>query len=490
MKNLQIVENSNEQKLHNYSNNKVLEFLKTNMYLGIKGEINYRLSSNDAFIPTKDFKGLECVLSNFSGYNIDLSSFYNKKNKEDNEEKLKISPEDLKLVTEDIFDPFSKEEFILKNNGTYLLNKFKPSYYMQLDSNKMDLRYFDIEKTTIFLLILNLVNNNKHRAYWVINWLAYFFQGLKKSQVALVLVGIEGTGKGVLFENVIKPLIGESYTKTINDKSIDTKYKGGLVENVLFFHLDEISSQRAANDSIRNFLKALITNPTITAEKKNKTLEKETSLHGQVLFSTNEYDAIEIGVNDRRYTVFSTGDKLANINFLGCGNYDNLAFEIKKELEIVAIYLKNYPVDKQMADTALSTPEKDEMIRQYALKQQVKVVKQQKVLQQPKLTNLQTKVLAFVNALICRNYNVFNSIIDADKMELKNEILADLQQGIFRIENLLPAFKTLYGGRSFGTNSEFLRELQMANNLLFSNQNIRQFQIGDEIKHFMILPFL
>ena len=50
MKNLQIVENSNEQKLHNYSNNKVLEFLKTNMYLGIKGEINYRLSSNDSFI--------------------------------------------------------------------------------------------------------------------------------------------------------------------------------------------------------------------------------------------------------------------------------------------------------------------------------------------------------------------------------------------------------------------------------------------------------
>ena len=76
------------------------------------------------------------------------------------------------------------------------------------------------------------------------------------------------------------------------------------------------------------------------------------------------------------------------------------------------------------------------------------------------------------------------------KLELKNEILSDLQRGIFRIENLLPAFKTLYGGRSFGTNSEFLRELQMVNYAMFSNQNIRQFQIGDEIKHFMILPFL
>lgn len=401
---------------------------------------------------------------------------------------LKISPEDLKLVTDDVFNPHAKEEFIEQDNGTYKRNKFKPSYYMQL-SNKIDFQYFDIEKTVIFLFILNLGNNDRYRAYWIINWLAYFFQGLKKSQVALVLVGIEGTGKGVFVENIIKPLFDENYVKTINDKSLDTKFKGGLVEDTLFFYLDEISSQRSDNDSIRNFLKALITNPSITAEKKNKTLEKETPLYGQVLFSTNEYDAIEIGVNDRRYTVCSTGDKLVNINFLGFGNYDNLAFEIKKELEIFAPYLKAFKVDEKMANTALSTSEKDEMIYQYAMKQQVKVAKQQKVLQQPKLTKLQTKVSAFVNALIYRDFNIFNSIIDADKMELKNEILSDLQQGIFRIENLLPAFKTLYGGRSFGTNSEFLRELQMANNLLFSNQNIRPFQIGDEIKHFILLPF-
>jgi hypothetical protein len=402
---------------------------------------------------------------------------------------LKISPEDLKLVTEEIFDPFSKEEFIEQDNGTYKRNKFKPSYYVQLDSNKIDFRYFDIEKTVIFLFILNLINNDRDRAYWIINWLAYFFQGLKKSQVALVLVGIEGTGKGVCVENIIKPLFGENYVKTINDKSLNTNYKGGLVENVLFFYLDEISSQRSANDSIRNFLKALITNPSITAEKKNKTLEKETPLYGQVLFSTNEYDAIEIGVNDRRHTVFSTGNKLANINFLGFGNYDSLAEALKGELEIFASYLKTFKVDEKMANTALDSREKDEMIYQYAMKQQVKVAKQQKVLQQPKLTKLQTKVSAFVNALIYRDYNVFNSIIDTDKLELKNEIFADLQRGIFRIENLLPTFKTLYGGRSFGTNSEFLRELQMANHFLFSNQNISPVQIGDEIKHFMVLPF-
>ena len=110
-----------------------------------------------------------------------------------------VKPKDLIIVSREIFNPQSNKQFIKSENGTYLLNRYKPSYYMQLDSEKVDLLNFDIEKTVIFMLILNLVNGNRYRAYWIINWLAYFFQGLKKSQVALVLVGKEGTGKGVLF---------------------------------------------------------------------------------------------------------------------------------------------------------------------------------------------------------------------------------------------------------------------------------------------------
>ena len=83
MKNLQIVENSNEQKLHNYSNNKVLEFLKTNMYLGIKGEINYRLYPNESYTPTKDFKSLENLFKNITKINFDLSDFYAKRKSSD-----------------------------------------------------------------------------------------------------------------------------------------------------------------------------------------------------------------------------------------------------------------------------------------------------------------------------------------------------------------------------------------------------------------------
>src|SRR5574344_10754 len=477
MKNLQIVENSNEQKLHNYSNNKVLEFLKTNMYLGIKGEINYRLSSNDSFISTKDFKGLECVLSNFSGYNIDLSSYYNKKNKEDNEEKLKISPEDLKLVTEEIFDPFSKEEFIEQYNGTYKLNNFKPSVYMLLDYELKKELKFHLENSAIGKLILHLVNYDRQRLYWVINWLAYFFQGLKKSQVALVLLGEQGAGKGILFNEVIKPLFGENFVKTINDKSLNTNYKGSLVEKTLFLNLDEISAKNSSS-SVKNFLKVLVTNASITAEKKFKNLEKETPIYGQILITSNELYALEIESSDRRFTVFSTSGNLANYDFLGYGNYESLSAAIKSELKSFSIYLKNYHVDEKSANTALNTTEKDNLIQQY-----------QRATYKPiKMTKLQKNLREFSEAIRCRNLNLFNTIVDENKLQLKQEIFWDLQNGIFRVENLLPAFKTLYGSRSFGTNSELLRALQDINLNLFTTQNIRLNKIGDEQKEYLILP--
>src|SRR5574344_2709119 len=473
MKNLQIVENSNEQKLDNYSNNKVLEFLKTNMYLGIKGEINYRLSSNDSFIPTKDFKGLECVLSNFSGYNIDLSSFYNKKNKEDNEEKLKISPEDLKLVTEEIFDPFSKEEFIEQYNGPYKLNNFKPSVYMLLEHELNQELIFNLENSAIGKLILHLVNYDRQRLYWVINWLAYFFQGLKKSQVALVLLGVQGAGKGILFNEVIKPLFGEDFVKTINDKSLNTNYKGSLVENTLFFNLDEISAKNSSS-SVKNFLKALVTNASITAEKKFKNLEKETPIYGQILITSNELYALEIEPSDRRFTVFSTSGNLSHYSFLGYGSYEALSNAIKSELESFAIYLKNYYVDEKMANTALNTVEKDELIRQYQTRQDKEMLKLQP--KQPKLTKLQQNIIEFAEAIRCRNLNLFNTIVDENKFQLRYEIYLDLQNNLFKLENLLPTFQALYGKRFFTSSSEFLRELQKYNSSLFGMYNIKMYK--------------
>ena len=457
----------------------VLDENGISIYLDKKGYINYRLSPNEPHNSTKDHKSLENIFKNITGVNFDLSAFKERRKSNDEdyvEVKLSITPEDLKLVTEDIFNPFSKEEFILQANSTYKLNNFKPSVYMLLDYEfKKELK-FHFENSAIGKLILHLVNYDRQRLYWIINWLAYFFQGLKKSQVALVLLGEQGAGKGIFFNEVIKLLFGEDFVKTINDKSLNTNYKGSLVENTLFFNLDEISA-KSSSSSVKNFLKALVTNASITAEKKFKNLEKETPIYGQILITSNELYALEIEPSDRRFTVFSTGGNLSHCNFLGYGSYETLADSIKNELESFAIYLKNYQVDKEYANTAMNTLEKGNLIHQYQMTNYKPI----------KLTKLQTNVIEFVEAIRSRNWNFFNIIVDEDKLQLKNEIFSDLQHNVFRVDNLLPAFKALYGNRSFSTNSELLRELQKYNLFLFGLHNTQIYIVNNEQKSFLIL---
>ena len=345
---------------------------------------------------------------------------------------------------------------------------------------------FNLENSAIGKLILHLVDNNINRLYFVANWLAYFFQGLKKSQVALVLLGEQGAGKGILFNEVIKPLFGEDFVKTINDKSLNTNYKGSLVENTLFFNLDEISAKNSSS-SVKNFLKALVTNASITAEKKFKNLKKEIKIYGQIIVTSNELYALEIEPSDRRFTVFSTSGNLSHCNFLDYGDYESLLNAIKNELELFAIYLKNYPIDEKNANTALNTTEKDELIRQYQMKQYKEMLKLQP--KQPKLTKLQQNIIEFVEAIRFRNWNLFNTIIDENKLQLKQEIFWDLQNNLFKVDNLLPAFQALYGKRFFTSSSEFLRELQKYNSSLFGMYNIKMYKNSNNaaIEYFCLL---
>ncbi len=448
------------------------------------GDIYYRLSTNESFIHAKSPRKLENILKNILNRKVDLSCFYNNNSKKDEEEHdLVISVEDLKLVTNEVFDPSWKQEFILQEDNRYKLNKFKPSYYMQLNENLEQVNPVNLS-SAIIKLIIHLANGDKQRAVWIINWLAYFFQRLKKSQVALVLLGVQGAGKGIFFNEIIKPLFGEKFVKTINDKSLNTNYKGALVENTLFFNLDEISANKNSSSSIKNFLKALVTNESITIEKKFKNLEKETLIHGQILITSNELYVLEIEPTDRRFTVFSTGESLSNCNFLGFGNHEYLSKAIKSELESFAIFLKKFSLDEKNANTALNTLEKNELISKYQIEQQKNILKAK-----PKSIKLEENLKEFRNAIKFRNFSFFDSIVDFDKQRLKNEIIFDLHHNIFRIDNLLPTFKTVYGGRSFSTNSEFLRKLQEIEPLLFSSINCKDCSIDEEIKKVFLLSY-
>lgn len=473
----------NNWKKHN--NNQLLNEIEKkggSLWLNVNGELVYSLSKDAPTTISKSVKQANLVFSNYLNKDVMLL-------KESDDNTSSISVKDLIMVQSEEFNPNVLKEFFKRNNLHYR-NLFKPSKYLLI--NKQESENTNKANFTIYKLLNHLVDYNNERLIYLINWLAYFFQGLKKSQAALVLRGDQGAGKGILFNEILTPLFGEDYCTTINDKSLRSAYLGGIVENKIFFNLDEVSQQKAQSTSIKNFLKALVTNKSITAEKKFVTTQNETKIYGQVLITSNEPYVLDIEDSDRRYTVFTTGGNLLHSNYLGYGSYDKLSNKIEQELMQFSSYLKSLKVNKRLANKALDTPEKDElkqMRRNRELEKQQRLQKNMPVLNIPKVHNA---IFKFSQAIRSKDFNYF-SIIKFEEEPLFIDIKNDLEKNIFKIKNLLPTFKLIHGNElNIRYVSILLKELGKFDPVQFNFSNYKQTKLesGETIDYLQIVPFV
>ena len=307
---------------------------------------------------------------------------------------------ELLLVASEEFNTNELQEFYEKD-GSWHLNLFKPSKYLMLLAGHYNY------PTATLRLVEHLVNYDQERLWYFLNWLAWFFQTLNKSQVSILFKGVQGAGKGTFFK-IIRLLFGEEYCKEINGDSLKSNYLGAIIENTLFINFDELSYSTIGKSSFNSFLKALITNDSITAEKKNVDLVRPTKLYAQTILFSNDEHPIPIEESDRRITALTTGGNLALINYLGYGSYQQLEDAILIELEDFAIFLKSFNVDSEKANMALFTPEKEAMI------------------------NMTANILGnFVNAIITRNLLYFQPLQYVN-FALFNSFTIDLQNNIVR----------------------------------------------------------
>ncbi len=321
-----------------------------------KFKFEYKFVTNDK-IETYSLSELPHIMGSDLDIELKIIKTIEKKAKKDDEENLEpkyiISIYDLIKIQGDKFNPSILKEYYAED-GLFYRNTFKPTQYMKLnaDENK--------EFPTIKLLILNLVNHKIDRYNWIINWLANFFQTLVKSQCALVLIGEQGSGKGIFYNEIIKKLFGEDYCIQTGNAALKTNYKGALLKDKLFINFNEIATRN--NTDIKNFLKALITDKSAIEEEKQITMRESVELFGQILITSNDNFPIDIEEHDRRYSVFSTAMNIQKSNYFGYGNYENLIVHIEDELEDFAKFLKSYDVNKELVNTPLNTVEKQAII--------------------------------------------------------------------------------------------------------------------------------
>lgn len=359
-----------------------------------------------------------------------------------------IRPVDLRNV-EERFTPFVNAEFY---NGDYGVcrTSFRPSPYLMLKDRKTkrtDIQDFD----WIQLLIGNLVNGNDDYAQWMINWLAGFFQTLKRSGVSLVIKGVQGSGKGIFFKHIITPLFGEKYCVMVDQNRIESQFMP-WVPGMLFYNLNEIAVDAKSRKNLRNFLKHLVTEESVFVELKHKDA-RDIDLFGHILITTNDHLPIEIEHSDRRFTVFQTGPSLADLNLKG----EDMVAGIAKELEDFALFLRHYPVDWAQYGKCIDSPAKAAIVE-----------------------NTNSKLENFVNAILTRDVTYFEVLLESERVEdrhVYDDISDGFDRGFIAQPRLVAAYRIIFD-KSGATAQSVGKQLRLINPEVFGADKLVKYGGG------------
>lgn len=136
-----------------------------------------------------------------------------------------------------------------------------------------------------------------------VNWVAGVVQLRCKTGTAWVLHGVQGTGKGVLFNRILKPMLGESNARAITMAQLEEPYNDYL-EGTQLVLVDEVqvSSLREAR-KIDALLRTYITEPVVNIRRMRANAYK-TASYCNFILASNQPDPVGLGSKeDRRFHV-------------------------------------------------------------------------------------------------------------------------------------------------------------------------------------------
>ncbi|MCK4821937.1 hypothetical protein KA005_39600, partial [bacterium] len=155
-----------------------------------------------------------------------------------------------------VFNPTTNKVIDIPNKW---VNKFSPSIYMQLEG----ITNIGIPPT-IDKVISSVCGDDNASKEHFLNWLAFIFQTRQKAGTGFIFHGRTGTGKGVLFDKIIRPLLGEKYVNELIIDNLSDQFNQYL-ETSLILWIDEFSVGDGRNASaLMNKLKNLVTENTVT----------------------------------------------------------------------------------------------------------------------------------------------------------------------------------------------------------------------------------
>lgn len=200
----------------------------------------------------------------------------------------------------------------------------------------------------IYALLMNLHEEDEKAVEYVINLLALFFRDKKKIEKAIIHAGIQGSGKGVLFNNIIAILFGKDYVIQVSGKHLKSNFNH-MLENKLGVNFNEISANFKQHDTAGEDLKMFTTEKTISIERKNIDRYEAVNLF-MTFMSTNNMTSIVIPPSDRRSCYFKNERTLLDVSLNDFDeDIDVFIDNVEKENDELVIFLANWEIDKKLS---------------------------------------------------------------------------------------------------------------------------------------------
>jgi hypothetical protein len=245
-----------------------------------------------------------------------------------------------------VFDP---HDSVRVDFGNRVVNQFQLSQYM-----KAQARQIKACPKTILKIIEHVLGNDQAITDHFINWLACILQFRDRTKTAWVWHGVPGTGKGVMFQHVLRPLFGKLHTSAQNMQTLSEQYNHWMQQSLLVF-VDEVQT------------KALINEEGVVARLKNYITEETVPLRvmHQGAHDMRNYCNFILASNMSAVVTIEKGDRRFNV----AGYQKNKLIitkkeieQIEKELQSFHDYLLYYPADMDRAGSILDTADRATMI--------------------------------------------------------------------------------------------------------------------------------
>lgn len=342
-----------------------------------------------------------------------------------------------------IFEPLKEQEWT--QNGFIYRNTFIES---QISLKAQEIRnqgLLTIKKDLSFLdnyphikaLLNNLCSKDEYLEYFV-NWLSCALTTKKKIGTSIFFRGIPGTGKGVLWEQLICYFVGDNYVQVLENDTLKSNFTPKGLEKSLFVLANEIKADFRDGNNTYEKLKMYITDSTLRIEEKGVQAFNAPNHFNLILFSNNDVP-LQIQGGDRRYSIFATKSRtLAEVAKVDFGlTIDLFIKEIQKERDNFLIDLICYSYSFDNARKCLDTEEKERIYRASMTKIEI----------------LADKVKGFEESFFA---NDICEILENMEKEEKEELMKNHKVVIIEDDDTATINNLLNNMRDFGINHQCL----------------------------------